>query len=362
MKSKSNVDVIIPLFRPPYIGGTETVIRKWDEYFFKNKDNIGISIRFILPFAFKDSSIFKKEHGNYVYFPRFSNNEKLIKFFGMIYTIFYFIFTKADNIIVLSPRYIKLGYFLKKIFRKKYLITAWIHFSLDKMFIDDGNAFRYSDYHLAISSGIKKQLLDMGVNDNKIKIVFNPISKTDKYIKKSSYPKYIYVGRLEYNNQKNLNELIRSFKLVNDKMPNSKLELWGDGKDSHELMSLVKDLGLSKNVFFKGWSKDPWNNISSATAVVMTSKFEGLPMTILEAISNGIPVISSDISTGPSDEINSNNGFLYESGNVNELFECMIKVFERNQYYNPDMLKESIDKFYESNYFTNLINVLKEME
>ncbi|WP_125590189.1 glycosyltransferase [Companilactobacillus jidongensis] len=352
------IDVIVPYFYPPYIGGTETVLRKWNEYF-SSHQLTDIKVRFILPFAYRNSDVFDTR-GNCYYGWRVSDN-KSMRVIGVLNLLVYLIFTRADNVIVLSPKYINLSHKIRRIFHKQYQITNWIHFSLAKMFVGDRKYFKRADYHLAISTGIKEQLLKMQIPDSRIFSVFNPIERDDRQIPASSDPKYIYVGRLEYQHQKNLQELIRGFEMIKQELPHAKLELWGDGPDVEGVKRLVKGLQLDNSVSFKGWQKDPWSKINSATAFVLTSTYEGLPMSILEAMSHGVPVVAADVSTGPADEITDDNGLLYESGHLNELKNDCIEINENRKHYDATTIQKSINKFYTQNYFSDLIEILEEM-
>lgn len=350
-------DVIVPVFFPPYIGGTETVLKYWDSYFSKHMPN-KLEIRFVVPFNLKKQYIFSEKRINHLRSVSCTKNKHVMKIIGMIFLLFYLIFSNADNIIVLSPKYIKIAYKIKKIFRKKYKITSWIHFSLSKMFLTDDDAFRAADYHLAISKGIATQLCNKNIDKKKIFTVYNPVKPTLERVENSKFPKYIYVGRLEYRKQKNLQELLRAFAIVLRQEPSAILELWGDGKDKKKLKELAIRLKIAEHVTFKGWSKNPWEKIDAATSLVMSSLFEGLPMAIMEAISRGIPVISSNIETGPSDEISDINGFLYESGNISDLAQKMLKIYKNRNIYQTDILKRSINQFYIEQYFKNVQKVL----
>ena len=352
------VDVVVPYFFPPYIGGTETVLRKWDAYFGSHKLT-DLKVRFVLPFAYHGSNVFN-HRGDYIFGWRLFDN-KLMRVFGVINLLVYLIFTKADNLVVLSPNYIRLSYRIRKIFHKHYRITDWIHFSLDQKFVDNQADFRLADYHLAISTGIKQQLLDMGISDKKILTVFNPIEATTEQIVDSNHPKYIYVGRLEYRGQKNLQELLHGFFLVRKELPEAQLEFWGSGPDVSRLHELVHQLQLDSCVSFRGWHTDPWSEISAATAFVLTSTYEGLPMSILEAMSHGLPVVSANVATGPMDEITSENGLLYEPGDLDELKDKMIEVSVNRKNYQGSSIKASIKQFYTENYFKNLLKNLQEM-
>ncbi|CAM3167511.1 glycosyltransferase [Pediococcus acidilactici] len=358
LEKKNNIiDVIVPFFVPPFIGGTETVIRSWGAYLHNKSGKL--RFRYINVFGYKDSNFFKDFNSENITYGGFFSNKKLIRKLGLVYLCYHFIVTKADVIIVLSPKYIRLAYFIRKFFKKKYKIISWMHFSLKRVFADNKNDFRLADRHLAISSGIAQQLQDFGVDCSDISVVYNPVEKSDAVIKIANAPHFLYVGRLELAKQKNIGEMLNAIYLFKQKHKNVILEIWGDGEDLNLLEEQVKKLSLENNVMFRGRSSNPWQNIYEGTALILTSTFEGLPMAILESISRGLPVISSDIETGPKDEINEVNGKLYELGDVNQLVEKMEYVYNHPEKYERRKIKSSIEKFYEKNYYTNIVNILK---
>jgi UDP-D-galactose:(glucosyl)LPS alpha-1,6-D-galactosyltransferase len=86
-----------------------------------------------------------------------------------------------------------------------------------------------------------------------------------------------------------------------------------------------------------GWQDDPWRATGSGSALVLTSAFEGFGMILLEAISRGLPCISSDCESGPTDIIeDGKNGWLYPVANVDRLAELMQRVVDR-----PELLPEA---------------------
>ena len=90
----------------------------------------------------------------------------------------------------------------------------------------------------------------------------------------------------------------------------------------------------------------------------MTSKFEGLPMVFLESISRGMPVISSRFD-GYDDVIKEKiNGFSYEPGNIDKLTKAIAKI---KDIKDKKKIQNSINEFYNDNYFAKLDNVIKEI-
>jgi GalNAc-alpha-(1->4)-GalNAc-alpha-(1->3)-diNAcBac-PP-undecaprenol alpha-1,4-N-acetyl-D-galactosaminyltransferase len=117
------------------------------------------------------------------------------------------------------------------------------------------------------------------------------------------------VGRLDKG--KNHKDTILAFSLLIKKHPNLQLVIVGDGPESLTLKELTKKLGINKSVFFLGRIGNVGNWYERSDFFVLSSKFEGFPNVLVEAMAYGIPVISYDCQAGPSEIIvNGVNGFL----------------------------------------------------
>ncbi|MGQ0911687.1 glycosyltransferase [Acinetobacter baumannii] len=125
-----------------------------------------------------------------------------------------------------------------------------------------------------------------------------------------------------------------------------------------QLILECKKLGIDHKIIFKGWFDQPWDYIEDASCLILASQYEGLPLVLAEAISYGIPCISSDCKFGPEDIIiPSVNGGLFEVGNVDQLAHMMEKFIENPFDFRSSKeieVKNSISKLYEENYFKNL--------
>lgn len=132
--------------------------------------------------------------------------------------------------------------------------------------------------------------------------------------------------------EKGISEAIESFREVADAFPKAKLEIHGSGPEKENLLQQIKDLNLEDNVQIKGYcDKVEWI-YERSLAIVLTSKFEGLSLVIIEAMANGVPAISFNIKYGPSDLIEHGiDGYLVEDRNKHELAKYMIHLLQ-----NPD--------------------------
>ena len=108
--------------------------------------------------------------------------------------------------------------------------------------------------------------------------------------------KFIAIGRLSF--QKNYELMIHSFK-QSGLMENAILIIIGIGEDEQKIKSLITALGLYHNVFLLGHTYNPFYILSKADCYLLSSRFEGFPNSLLEAISLGVPSIAVDCKSGP---------------------------------------------------------------
>jgi glycosyltransferase involved in cell wall biosynthesis len=144
------------------------------------------------------------------------------------------------------------------------------------------------------------------------------------------------VGRLYY--QKDPLTLIRSFKIINDKIPKTKLILVGDGPLEDECIQLVKDLGLEAKVSLEGYQKDSRSYYKKFDIFVLSSHYEGMPYALLEAMSMGIPAVGTNV-VGIKDLIaHGETGYLVQEENYVAFADAVIKLIENPE----DLIKYSL--------------------
>lgn len=164
-------------------------------------------------------------------------------------------------------------------------------------------------------------------------IIPNAISNPDAYriVHTNSKDKIIVsVGRLAY--QKGYDNLIKAFKILNGKYPDYKLVIYGDDDERNKLEDLVNELNLKDKVFLPGKLSNVMEKVSEADIFVMSSRYEGFPNALLEAMAIGMPCISTNCVAGPSDIIiNNYNGILVEVDNIKQLSEKIIYLIEHPQ-------------------------------
>lgn len=182
-------------------------------------------------------------------------------------------------------------------------------------------------------------------------IIPNPI-----FINAENFPKLkkrrkviVTVGRL--HPQKNQELLIDAFSMITDDFPDYILEIYGEGKLKEELQRKINKLKLTNRIFLKGINTEIHNFIYDASLFVLSSNYEGLPNTLLEAMALGIPCISTDCRPGGAREIitNNENGIIVEVGNKNKLAFAMKKVLSDDRIMEMYSIKGKISsKRYET--------------
>lgn len=164
------------------------------------------------------------------------------------------------------------------------------------------------------------------VNTNIIKIV-NPSSfqSSRPEIIKSKSKIVLAVGRLTY--QKNFHDLIRIWASI-DQKENWILKVVGDGEDYESLNRLVDELSLKSTVVIVGSTKNIEVEFEQASIIAMTSRFEGLPLVLIEAKSFGVASVAFDCRTGPAEIIqDGEDGFLIPFGDdvcFSQRLQCLM--------------------------------------
>ena len=163
--------------------------------------------------------------------------------------------------------------------------------------------------------------------DNRIKVINNPLPFDSKEISTCKNKKIISVGRLE--KEKGFDILIDVWKKVNEKHPDWILEIYGEGSLRKKLQEKIDLLNLEDSLILKGNEKNIQSKYLENSIYVMSSRYEGFGMVLIEAMSCGLPLISFDCPYGPKDIIkDGENGFLVEFGNIEEMAEKINYLIE----------------------------------
>lgn len=161
------------------------------------------------------------------------------------------------------------------------------------------------EYFIVLNEGNKKEWK----YQKNIKVIGNPISFFPKQTALLNNHKAIAVGKQSY--QKNYERMINLWAKVVQDFPNWELHIYGKEDEKLKLRSLIEDLKMSDNVYLHAPVSDIKEKYLESSIFLMTSRFEGMPMVMLEAMACGLPLLSFDSPHGPRELIeNGCNGFL----------------------------------------------------
>lgn len=164
----------------------------------------------------------------------------------------------------------------------------------------------------------------------KSSIILNPVNLDkipDRINEEINYSEIVSVGRLEP--QKNQELLIDAFSVVREAHKDVVLKIFGEGSLKNKLQNKIDELGLTEYVFLMGAKSDVLEWIKESFCFVLSSDFEGLPNSLIEAMCIGIPCISTDCSPGGARELlRDDRGIVVPCGYKEELAEAINMYLE----------------------------------
>jgi glycosyltransferase involved in cell wall biosynthesis len=260
-----------------------------------------------------------------IYLRNVIKKEKLdvaLSFLANLYLITSAIFPRRLNVKLIIAEHNTISYILK--FSKNKTLKKILSKAL----------YKKVDNIIAVSKGVKEDLVkNFNLPQEKIKVIYNPhdIDKIQELTREQvnhpwlvdkKYPVIISVGRLTY--QKGQDILLKAFKIVSEKIE-SRLIILGEGPLLKQLKDLAKELGIENKVDFVGFQKNPFAFIARSDVFVLSSRWEGFPNVLIEAMACGVPVISTDCPSGPNEVINNyENGILVPVENIKQLADAII--------------------------------------
>jgi glycosyltransferase involved in cell wall biosynthesis len=202
-----------------------------------------------------------------------------------------------------------------------------------------------ADEIVAVSIGVAEDLSAIAkIPRDRITVLANPVitplvkEKTKEKIDHFWFnpgepPVIVSVGRLTA--QKDFPMLIKAFSDVRSIMP-VRLMILGDGPDREALFSLVNELGLEKDISMPGFIHNPYPYMAHASVYVLSSRWEGLPTVLIEALQCGTPVIATDCPSGPREILQGGKyGKLIQVGDQNSLSKAIIETLNSNRNCPP---------------------------
>lgn len=269
---------------------------------------------------------------------------------------------KIDTLIVVDS--ISCIFTVPALFGLNVKHICWEHFNfnvnLDVKFRDIGRkwAARYCDYVVTLTKR-DKELWEQSIKNIKAQII--PIANPSPFQLQENtpsldYKKILCVGRLTY--QKGFDLLIGAWAKIAHQLPDWKIIIVGSGEDEIMLKQIAKDLEVENLIIFAGQQKNMDSFYRQASFFCMSSRFEGLPMVLLEAQSYGLPIVAFDCDTGPSEIVNNKTGILVPVEDVISLSKAIKDMATLKEKLYQEM---SLSSFSSSKNF-NINNIILKWE
>lgn len=313
----------------------------------------------------------------------------ILLYIFMILTDFYYYHTKVKKIVQDSKYdwtisfYQFLPAYLTNIKSSKHII--WLHGSVEHFFGGITKLFKNSfgkkldryDYIVTIADEMKLQVEKYypSLSKEKIKRIYNPF-EIKEISRKSSYQSDLCNNERELLNdsyictvtrldehQKDTTTLIKAYKkLYDENKILHKLCIIGDGPHKTQMENLVKEYGLKDRILFLGKKTNPYVWMKNSDIFILSSKFEGFGLVLVEAMIVETFVMSSRCKTGPKEILqNGECGDLFQIGNINQLSNKISNALSNDNYRRTKVnnAKEKLNRFEKDTIIKELDFILK---
>jgi glycosyltransferase involved in cell wall biosynthesis len=190
--------------------------------------------------------------------------------------------------------------------------------------------YRLAHRRAGVSDGVARDMASLArLSCSEVATLHNPVPKQSPgeqeiaradALWSSAGPRLLTVG--SFKPAKNYLLLLRAFATLD--LPGARLMVVGQGEGETELRALALELGIADRVIFAGFHTDPSAFYATADLFVLSSDYEGLPTVLIEALSFGLPVVSTDCPSGPAEILeNGRWGRLVPVGDANALARAM---------------------------------------
>ena len=333
MKSK-----VLVVYYEPQRGGQTTHVLNLVRGLDKNK----FEITLVFPMQlFQDQSVFSQIGITSVSLPM----KKLLWNPKSIVRLFQFIRQKNFDIVhVHSQEAGVMARFVAKIAGAKKIVYTpqctnirhknlyWLYRVLEKLFS------YFTDMIISVSEYDRERIIQWGIPPSKVVTIYNAIESEGKNILNNcaakvqslglddKAPLVMQVGRLSH--QKNPLMFIEGASKVTRQIPECQFVLIGEGPLRDEVESYIQVLGIEENVFCLGWQENAKDLIALADIITLTSRWEGLPHVLLEAMACSRPIISTQVN-GCSELVQHGfNGYLVPENDVDSWVSYVLDLLK----------------------------------
>jgi glycosyltransferase involved in cell wall biosynthesis len=192
-----------------------------------------------------------------------------------------------------------------------------------------------ADLVTAVSHGVARELVSaVGVDEARVHVVYNPViddqllPAAGQPVKHRCFsaetPVILAAGRLVA--EKDFQTLLKAFALVRAEVE-ADLFILGEGPLRMTLETMARDLGVGPDTHFAGFDKNPFKYMRASDVFVLSSRYEGLPGVLIQAMACGAPVVATDCPSGPAEIIeDGNTGLLVPVGDPTALAHAILRI------------------------------------
>ncbi len=209
-------------------------------------------------------------------------------------------------------------------YRNNFLLKLFFHF-FDKVYF---RTIRKYDLLIALTKGDSKDWSNY--NDN-VKTIPNPLTFLPSQLPDRALSnRIICVGRLTY--QKGFDLLINACVKIFQHFPQWHVDIYGDGEDKDMLQNMINCYGMTDFMHLCGPTNNIYENYLGSDFFILSSRFEGFGLVLIEAMSCGCPCVSFRCKYGPEDIIEDGvSGLLVKNGDIDELADKMVWMMSHDK-------------------------------
>lgn len=223
-----------------------------------------------------------------------------------------------------------------------------------------------ADRIIAVSAGVADSLVDgTSLNRGDISVLHNPVdvksvrtraqqSVDHEWLNDENRDVVLFVGRIA--EQKDLKTWLRTFATVHERKPDTRALILGQGPEREEIKTFADQRGIGDVVSLPGFVENPYGYMARSDVFLLSSRYEGLPTTLIEALACGCPIVATDCPSGPREIlVDGTYGSLVPVGDASGLADavCAIladsvpaeKLRARADDFSPDAVFDEYEAF-----------------
>lgn len=188
--------------------------------------------------------------------------------------------------------------------------------------------YRFADMLTVQTESVAEKVGDVYPGLKFVRTIANPLPDgVARYTKAECRGRKVLLSLGRLSPEKQIDRLLNAFALLAPDFQDWDLHIYGDGPMKAALSDQVQRMGLGDRALLMGATKSPWSVMAGAEAFVMTSKYEGFPNALLEAMGVGLPCVTFDCPSGPKDITrDGQDALLVPLDDHNELVAALRKI------------------------------------